>query len=104
MGKSIFNTKDFLNLGMLGMHGSAYANFAINESDLLLSSGVRFDDRVTGKLDDFASNAKVIHLDIDSAEISKNRRPQISILGDIYVILNHLLKIKKRQNFLKING
>jgi acetolactate synthase-1/2/3 large subunit len=60
---------------MLGMHGTAYANFAVTECDLLIAVGARFDDRVTGKLDEFASKAKVIHVDIDPAEVGKNRRP-----------------------------
>lgn len=101
MGKSIINNKNILNLGMLGMHGSAYANFAISECDLLLAIGARFDDRVTGKLDEFATNAEVIHLDIDFSEISKNRRPQLSILGDISSILTSLLK-KVKKNIYKM--
>ena len=73
MGKSSYNEKDHLGLGMLGMHGTAYANFAVSECDLLIALGARFDDRVTGKLDEFACDAEVIHIDIDPAEISKNR-------------------------------
>lgn len=83
MGKGAYNEKDNLALGMLGMHGSAYANFAVSECDLLIAIGARFDDRVTGKLDEFASNAEVIHIDIDPAEVSKNRCPQLGILGDL---------------------
>jgi acetolactate synthase-1/2/3 large subunit len=83
MGKSTTNEKDHLSLGMLGMHGTAYANFAVSECDLLLALGARFDDRVTGKLEEFACEAEVVHLDIDPAEISKNRCPQESFLGDL---------------------
>ena len=96
MGKGSFNESDHLSLGMLGMHGTAYANFAVSECDLLIALGARFDDRVTGKLDEFACDAEVIHIDIDPAEISKNRAPQLSIVGDIRKILMQLLK-KLRQ-------
>jgi acetolactate synthase-1/2/3 large subunit len=98
MGKGAYNEKDHLGLGMLGMHGTAYANFAVSECDLLIALGARFDDRVTGKLDEFASNAEVIHIDIDPAEISKNRYPQLAIVGDIKKVLLELF-IKFRSNF-----
>jgi acetolactate synthase-1/2/3 large subunit len=96
MGKSSYNEKDHLSLGMLGMHGTAYANFAISECDLLVTLGARFDDRVTGKLEEFASDAEVIHIDIDPAEISKNRCPQLAVIGDLRKILLQVLK-KVRQ-------
>jgi len=92
MGKSCYNETDHLSLGMLGMHGTAYANFAISECDLLLAIGTRFDDRVTGKLEEFASDAEVIHLDIDPAEISKNRYPQLGIIGDTRKTFREILK------------
>ena len=92
MGKSSYNEDDHLSLGMLGMHGTAYANFAVSECDLLIALGARFDDRVTGKLDEFACNAEVLHVDIDPAEISKNRCPQLAIVGDTRKILLQLLK------------
>jgi acetolactate synthase-1/2/3 large subunit len=91
MGKSSYNENDHLGLGLLGMHGTAYANFAVSECDLLIALGARFDDRVTGKLDEFASNAEVIHIDIDPAEISKNRAPQLAIVGDVRKILMEIL-------------
>ncbi len=72
-----------LNLGMLGMHGTKSANYAVHECDLLIAIGVRFDDRATGKLDEFAPNAAVIHMDIDPAEIGKLRRANISLPGEI---------------------
>ena len=100
MGKSSFNEDDHLALGMLGMHGTAYANFAVSECDLLITLGARFDDRVTGKLDEFACDAQVVHFDIDPAEINKNRSPQIAIIGDLRKILLQFLK-KTRVNFTK---
>jgi len=81
-----------LFMGMPGMHGTKYANYAIQEADLLIAVGVRFDDRVTGKIKSFASNAKIIHIDIDPAEISKNVKVDIPIVGDAKWILSHLLK------------
>ena len=73
------------------MHGSAYANFAVSECDLLIAVGARFDDRVTGKLDEFAAKAKVIHIDIDPAEVGKNRIPEVPIVGDSRQVLQDLL-------------
>ncbi|CAK9886456.1 MAG: Acetolactate synthase isozyme 2 large subunit [Candidatus Erwinia impunctatus] len=74
-------------LGMLGMHGTKAANYAVQECDLLIAVGARFDDRVTGKLDSFAPHAQVIHLDIDAAEFSKLRRANVALCGDINVLL-----------------
>ena len=98
MGKGSFNEKHLFALGMLGMHGTAYANFAVSECDLLIAIGARFDDRVTGKLDSFASNAQVIHIDIDPAEIGKNRAPNLAIIGDVKVILQEILKEFRTSN------
>jgi acetolactate synthase-1/2/3 large subunit len=92
MGKSAYNEEDHLALGMLGMHGTAYANFAVSECDLLIALGARFDDRVTGKLDEFACEAEVLHIDIDPAEISKNRCPQLAVIGDVRKLLLQILK------------
>lgn len=80
-------------LGMLGMHGTAYSNYAVDHCDLLIAVGVRFDDRVTGKLDAFAKKAKVIHIDIDPAEIGKTVHVDVPIVGDCKQILTELLKI-----------
>nr|QUE29458.1 IlvB [Erythrotrichia longistipitata] len=91
MGKGVFDENAELSLGMLGMHGTAYANFAVSECDLLIALGARFDDRVTGKLDEFACNAQVIHVDIDPAEIGKNRIPQVAIVGDIKEVCEELM-------------
>jgi acetolactate synthase-1/2/3 large subunit len=99
MGKGAFNENDNLALGMLGMHGTAYANFSVSECDLLIAIGARFDDRVTGKLDEFAVNAQIIHIDIDPAEVGKNKTPHLSLIGDVKKILGELIKIAKKQNF-----
>lgn len=77
-------------MGMIGMHGTKAANYAAQESDLLLVFGARFDDRVTGKLDSFATSAKVIHVDIDVAEINKLRRADVAIMGDMKQVLQAL--------------
>ena len=103
MGKSAFNENDNLALGMLGMHGTAYSNFAVSECDLLLALGARFDDRVTGKLDEFASEAEVIHMDIDPAEISKNRCPQLSLIGDIRKLGLQILKYLRKNFTIEID-
>lgn len=92
MGKGVFEETHHLALGMLGMHGTAYANFAVSECDLLIAVGARFDDRVTGKLDEFASRAKVIHIDIDPAEVGKNRTPDVPIVGNVRHVLVELLR------------
>ena len=93
MGKGAFDERHRLALGMLGMHGTAYANFAVTECDLLIAVGARFDDRVTGKLDEFASRAKVIHIDIDPAEVGKNRAPDVPIVGSVKPVLQELLRL-----------
>ncbi|XVF29393.1 hypothetical protein REPUB_Repub15cG0117300 [Reevesia pubescens] len=87
MGLGAFPTSDELSLQMLGMHGTVYANYAVDKSDLLLALGVRFDDRVTGKLEAFASQAKIVHIDIDSAEIGKNKQPHVSVCSDVKLAL-----------------
>ncbi|MEP0747079.1 biosynthetic-type acetolactate synthase large subunit [Trichocoleus sp. Lan] len=92
MGIGAFDENHPLSLGMLGMHGTAYANFSVSECDLLIAVGARFDDRVAGKLDEFASHAKVIHIDIDPAEVGKNRAPEVPIVGDVRNVLIDLLR------------
>lgn len=91
MGIGSFDEHHPLSVGMLGMHGTAYANFAVTQCDLLIAVGARFDDRVTGKLEEFASHAKVIHIDIDPAEVGKNRRPEVPIVGDVCHVLEQIL-------------
>lgn len=98
MGKGAFDECDPLSVGMLGMHGTAYANFAVTECDLLIAAGARFDDRVTGKLDTFAPRAKVLQFEIDPAEVSKNRRVNVALLGDICVSIKHLLELSNEKH------
>ena len=87
-----------LNLGMLGMHGTEYANFAVTECDLLIAIGARFDDRVTGKIETFAPHAKVIHIDIDPAEIGKNKHVDVPIVGDIKAVLTDMMAGLAKKN------
>ncbi len=92
MAKGAFPDSHVLSLQMPGMHGSKFANWALHRSDLLITVGARFDDRVTGKLDAFAPGAKVIHMDIDPAEISKNRTADVPIVGELREVLPQLTK------------
>ncbi|HPT69586.1 MAG TPA: biosynthetic-type acetolactate synthase large subunit [Syntrophomonas sp.] len=101
MGLGSFPGHNPLNLGMLGMHGTRYANYAIGECDVLIAMGVRFDDRVTGKIAEFAPHAKVIHMDIDAAEIGKNVCVDVPIVGDVKEILQGLLPRLEPQSDLK---
>ncbi|GDX71841.1 acetolactate synthase [Cyanobium sp.] len=91
MGKGAFDEQHPLAVGMLGMHGTAYANFAVTECDLLIAAGARFDDRVTGRLDGFAPRAQVIHIDIDAAEMGKTRMPDVAVVADVKQALESLL-------------
>ncbi|AAP99571.1 MULTISPECIES: biosynthetic-type acetolactate synthase large subunit [Prochlorococcus] len=97
MGKGAFDERESLSVGMLGMHGTAYANFAVTECDLLVAIGARFDDRVTGRLDSFAANAKVVHFEVDPAEINKNRVADVAVLGDLAISLSDLHELSKRR-------
>ncbi len=90
LGRGAFPGGHALALDMLGMHGTAYANWAVHESDLLIALGARFDDRVTGNPSKFAPNAKVIHVDIDAAELGKIRFAQVPILGDVKTVIKQL--------------
>jgi len=92
LGLGAFPMTHSLALGMLGMHGTAYANHAIMDSDLIIAVGARFDDRVTGKLDAFAPHATVIHIDIDPASVSKTVDVDIPIVGDAAIVLKQLNK------------
>ena len=90
MGLGAFPGDHPQSLHMLGMHGTVYANYAINEADLLLAFGVRFDDRVTGKLEEFATHGKIVHVDVDPSEIHKNKEAHIPIVADLKPVLKQL--------------
>jgi len=92
LGLGSYDQRKPESLDMLGMHGSAYANYAVQESDLLIAVGARFDDRVTGKLATFAPHAKIVHIDIDPSSISKNVHVDIPVVGDAKHILTELTK------------
>jgi acetolactate synthase-1/2/3 large subunit len=91
MGLGAFPASHPLSLGMLGMHGGYWTNMAVDNCDLLISVGARFDDRVTGKLDEFAKGAKIIHIDIDPSNISKNVKADIPLVGDARAVAKQLL-------------
>ena len=95
LGKGAFDETDDLALGMLGMHGRKVSNDSINEADLLIAIGIRFSDRTTGRLDSFAPDTKIIHIDIDPAEIGKNVEVDLPIVGDAKNILSSLNKVLK---------
>jgi acetolactate synthase-1/2/3 large subunit len=97
MGLGGFPGSHKLSLGMLGMHGTYYANKAIQESDLLVAVGMRFDDRVTGKIDSFAPHAKIVHIDIDPTSIRKNVRVDVPIVGDVKRVLTTMSKVLKEE-------
>ncbi len=99
MGIGSIPEDDPLSLKWLGMHGTYYANYAANEADLLITLGARFDDRVTGPVETFAANAKVIHVDIDKSEINKNIRADIGIVANVKDILTALNKKPLRQDY-----
>jgi acetolactate synthase-1/2/3 large subunit len=95
MGLGSFPGTHNLSLGMLGMHGTYYANKTVQNSDLLIAIGMRFDDRVTGKIEGFAPNAKIVHIDIDPTSIRKNVRVDVPVVGDVKKVLLQLNKILK---------
>ncbi len=104
MGLGGFDQTKPESLDMLGMHGSAYANYAVQNCDLLIAVGARFDDRVTGKIKSFAPHAKIIHIDIDPASISKNVKVDIPVVGDAKLILAELVpqvQYRQRQEWFK---
>jgi acetolactate synthase I/II/III large subunit len=98
LGIGAFPASHPLCLGMMGMHGEAWVNKAIQEADLLLAFGMRFDDRVTGNLKTYASAAKKIHIEIDPAEINKNVHVDVPLIGDLREVLQHLLPDVERKN------
>src|SRR3989338_248072 len=107
MALGVFPEDNEKALGMLGMHGTVPANYAVHESDLLIAIGARFDDRITGKIDEFAPQAQIIHIDIDPTSISKNIRVDIPVVGDANNILTELIKhvsyVERKEWFEKIS-
>jgi acetolactate synthase-1/2/3 large subunit len=93
MGLGAFPSANALSLDMLGMHGSVYANYAVEQADLLVALGVRFDDRVTGKVDEFCKHGKIVHVDIDASELNKNKPAHIPVCSDVKYALAELNKI-----------
>jgi acetolactate synthase-1/2/3 large subunit len=95
LAKGSYPETDKLSLGMLGMHGTSYANYVMMKTDLIIAVGARFDDRITGNLETFAPHAKIIHIDIDPAEIGKNVPVTVPIVGDAKAVLKELLGFLK---------
>ncbi|MCQ2560285.1 MAG: biosynthetic-type acetolactate synthase large subunit, partial [Clostridia bacterium] len=104
MGIPSFPCDHPLFMGMLGLHGTHYANLAVSRCDVLLALGARFADRVTGRIDGFAPEAKIIHIDVDPAEIGKNVRIDVPIVGDVKMVLESLLKKLKKKEVPANNG
>jgi acetolactate synthase-1/2/3 large subunit len=102
MGLGGFPGKHRLSLNMLGMHGYYHANMSMSNSDLLIAIGARFDDRVTGKLDEFAVGARIVHIDIDPSSIAKNVKVDVPIVGDVKCVLKQMIEVlKERKSELK---
>lgn len=99
-----FPADHYLCLHMLGMHGTVYSNYAINDADLLLALGVRFDDRVTGKLSEFAKHGKIVHVDIDASEIHKNKFAHIPVHGDVRDALKQINAILREEKNADLVG
>ena len=97
LGLGGFPAEHFLALHMLGMHGTVYSNYAVNEADLLLALGVRFDDRVTGKVSEFAKHGKIVHIDIDPSELNKNKVAHLPIQGDIGLALQDMVRLMEAE-------
>jgi len=93
MGMGVFSSEDPLSMGMLGMHGTYAANMAVTNTDCLIALGARFDDRVTGKIDEFAPKAKIVHIDIDPTSISKNVQVDLPVVGDCRMVLEDMLSL-----------
>jgi acetolactate synthase I/II/III large subunit len=98
LGLGSFPASHELNLGMMGMHGESWVNHSIQEADLLIACGMRFDDRVTGSLATYATKAKKIHIDIDPSEINKNVPVQVALIGDLAQVLDQLLPLIRRRD------
>ena len=104
MGIGAFPNNDMLNIGMLGMHGAPYTNYLINEADLILAFGIRFDDRATGNIEKFCPKASIIHVDIDPSEINKIKNSSLSMVADIKDFLTEMIPLvadKERSSWIK---
>jgi acetolactate synthase-1/2/3 large subunit len=104
LGLGVFPGSHYLNLSLMGMHGSAFANIAVDESDLVINIGARFDDRIVGKVENFARNAKLIHITIDPSNINQNVEAHAPVVGDAKLVLqkmNSLIKSVKRKEWLQ---
>lgn len=104
MGIGSFPETHPLSLKWLGMHGSVYANNAVNEADLLLAIGVRFDDRVTGKVEKFAEHGTIVHIDIDDSELNKNKIVALPILSDVKYALRRANELLAKEGFERVKG
>jgi acetolactate synthase-1/2/3 large subunit len=104
MGIGCFPETHPLSLKWLGMHGTVYANNAVNEADLLLAIGVRFDDRVTGKLSEFAKHGTIVHIDIDESEINKNKPVKLPIISDVKYALSRLNELLERSGKARVKA
>ncbi len=98
LGKGAFSERHPLSVGMLGMHGTAYANKTVVDCDLIMAIGARWDDRITGKVSEFCKNATKIHIDIDPAEFGKIIQPDVSVNGDVCAVLDELIPLVKKLN------
>ena len=104
MGLGAITSSDRLNIGMLGMHGAPYTNYLVNEADLILALGIRFDDRATGNIAEFCPNVSIIHVDIDPSEINKVRNCSLSMVADIKYFLTEMIPLieeKERSSWIK---
>ena len=95
-GLGSYPGEDSQFLGMLGMHGSFEANNAMHDCDLMINIGARFDDRITGKIDEFSPNSKKVHIDIDPSSINKNVKVELPIIGDVAEVINSTIKTIKK--------
>jgi acetolactate synthase-1/2/3 large subunit len=102
MGLGAFPAGDPLCMDMLGMHGSVYANYAVDQADLLIALGVRFDDRVTGKVEEFCKHGKIVHIDIDASELNKNKPAHIPVCSDVKYALSELNKIVEKPEDISV--
>lgn len=107
LGLGVYPSGDQLHLGMLGMHGTVAANYATEEADLIIAAGIRFDDRITGNPENFCPKAKIIHIDIDPAEIGKNKKVDVPIVGDLKNVLerfnNSIDKLEHKEWVKQVN-